>query len=607
MMLSFSLLRRITPYLQVRKKALVLIYSLSIVELTLAMAQPMIFAYLIDHVLIEKKTEWIIPLLSLSIATALISAGLAVTKAGTIRRILAQNTLDVRDSLTRHIRRIPIWEIERHGAGKFTAMLGYDSHQLANFLNIVTTEILTQFYMLSLALGLLFYMDWRLGLIALSSIGVMLIIPRLYRKPMARYANEVRTHNEAIGSYLYEHIEASKEIRMFGLEEWEQRRNDQMYKSLVRNSTRETVFQVLSNQSSVLVISFIIVMIYWLGSHQVMANALSVGMLVAAVSYLHNVLNPVRAINDTFIEIQRTLVALDRIETFMRIPYERAIHIQETKRNRGTNEQLASVPPPPESAPAIVCEQLHASCYGHHILRGVDLRVPAGHVAAVVGRSGSGKTTLFRTMMGFVDIDSGLLAMNGRSMTDMGRSEICETIGTVFQDTYIVQGTLFENIALGKLDAAYEEVYEAACHANLQEYIDSLPDGLHTRVDHRGFQLSGGQKQRIAIARVFLKKPSILILDEPTSALDRKTEDEVIAALHNVMQGRTTLIATHKLSTMAAADSIHIMENGRIVESGTYEELLQHSDRFTSIMQEKRLEEGQLGIHAPSSAMEVYG
>ncbi len=582
-MQSYRLLLRIVPYLRVRKGAMTLIYILTAIDLTLAMAQPLIFAYLIDHVLIERRTEMIMPILALSVAAALCSASLAVVKSGLIRRVLAQNTLEVRDTLTRHIRKIPIWEIERHGAGKFAAMLGYDSHTLANYLSMVITEILTQLYMLCLALGLLFYMDWRLGLVAMASIGVILLIPRMYRKPMAQHASEVRSHNEAIGSYLYEHIEASKEIRMFGLEGWERTRNEGIYGGLVRSSTRETVFQQLSNQSSVLVISFIIVLIYWIGSQQVLKEALSVGMLVAAVSYLHNVLNPVRAINDTYVEAQRAEVALQRVEAFVSIPCERALLAPEPQGHAAF--------PWNEKVPDVICNNLYASSYGQQILKGLDLRVRAGEVVAFVGRSGSGKTTLFRAMMGFIDIDSGELSIGGTAIEKLHRQALSAGIGTVFQDSYIVSGTLFENIALGSLDASYEEVYEAACNANLQAFIDSLPEGLYTRVDHKGFQLSGGQRQRIAIARVFLKKPGLLILDEPTSALDLRTEEEVMKALRRVMQGRTTLISSHKLSTMEATDYIYVLDQGRIVESGTYQELIQGSAHFSSIMQEKKLEE----------------
>lgn len=585
-MQSYRLWRRITPYLTVRKKAMFAIYALTAIDLSLAMSQPLLFAYLIDHVLIEKKTELIVPILSISLIAALISAVCAVMKAGLIRHTLTVGTLDVRDALTRHIRRIPIWEIERNGAGKFAAMLGFDAYQLANFLTIVVTEIFTQLFMLLMALGLLFYMDWRLGLVTLVSIGFMLLIPRLYRKPMSRYAGEVRDHNEGIGSYLYEHIEASKEIRMFGLEQWERERNNRMYRGLVKSSTKETVFQQLSNQSGVLVISVIIAAIYGIGSRQVTDGALTVGMLVAAISYLYNVLNPVRAINATFGEAQRTEIALGRIEAFMAIPNERAATVGEEHSSAPSEQQTAS-------AAAIACDNLYASCYGKQILTGIDLQVRAGQVVAFVGRSGAGKTTLFRTMMGFLDIDSGELTIGGRSIQEMSRLAISSEIGIVFQDSYIVEGTLFENIALGKLSATYEEVYEAACHANLQTFVDSLPEGLYTRVDHKGFQLSGGQKQRIAIARVFLKKPSILLLDEPTSALDRQTEDEVLTALHNVMKGKTTLISSHKLSTLTAVDYIYVMDNGKIAASGTFEELMRHSEPFMEIMREKRMEEEQ--------------
>jgi len=159
-------------------------------------------------------------------------------------------------------------------------------------------------------------------------------------------------------------------------------------------------------------------------------------------------------------------------------------------------------------------------------------------------------------------------------------------IGAVFQETFIFAGSLFENIALGQLAATEEEIYEAACKAGLQSFVDSLPDGLHTRVDNQGFQLSGGQRQRIAIARVFLQKPDILILDEPTSALDQVTEDLVLTSLKDLMAGKTMLISTHRIETIRFSDSIYVMDQGEIVDYGTHEELFNRSALYKKLMSE---------------------
>lgn len=576
-MQSFRLFKRLYPYVDMRWKLTLLAFSCTFAGLLLGMLQPLLFSYLIDHVLIEKKAEWVAPLLGLSLTLTVFSVAFTIVRSGLFRYLGICNTLDIRRALLRHIRKIPVHEIEKSGTGKFSALLGFDTATMGNFLNHVIVELSSQLFMMAAALVFLFVMDWRIALLAVAVIPLLLYIPRLFRKPMADSAAHVRSHNEQVGTVLIESIEGSKEIRAFGLEAWEERRNDNLYAGLIRASTRETLLRVVTGQTGMLPISLIVVVLYWFGSRQALNETISVGMLVASVTYLNNALNPVRTMNDYFGELQRTEVAMSRIEEFMRTEIEPAI----------------SAELPPIGGPdagragadaAIDCRSLRVSSEGADIVRGIDFTVKRGQVAAFIGRSGSGKTTLFKSMIGFMPIESGELVIEGVPIRHMTRRDLVSTFGVVFQESFLFRGTLYENIALGDLNASREEVYEAARLARLQAFIDGLPDGLDTRVDHKGFQLSGGQRQRIAIARAFLKKPPILLLDEPTSALDRETEGEVLAALGELMRGKTTLLSTHRLETVQNADIIYVMENGRIVEAGTHLELMARRGTYYAIM-----------------------
>lgn len=208
------------------------------------------------------------------------------------------------------------------------------------------------------------------------------------------------------------------------------------------------------------------------------------------------------------------------------------------------------------------------------VLRGLNLHVPAGSTVALVGPSGGGKTTTCSLLPRFYDVDAGSISIDGIDIRDVTLSSLREAIGIVQQDVYLFGGSVRDNIAYGRADATDDEIIEAAKRANADEFIRALPEGYNTLVGERGARLSGGQKQRIAIARVFLRNPRILILDEATSALDNESEYAIQASLAELSRGRTTLIIAHRLSTIRTAQLIAVVEDGRVVEQGTHDELL---------------------------------
>jgi ATP-binding cassette subfamily B protein len=208
------------------------------------------------------------------------------------------------------------------------------------------------------------------------------------------------------------------------------------------------------------------------------------------------------------------------------------------------------------------------------ILKGVNITIPAGHTIAVVGASGAGKSTLARLLFRFFDVNSGSITIDGQDIRSITQDSLRSAIGVVPQDTVLFNDTLYSNLAYGRPGASEAEIHHAARQANLDVFIRSLPDGYSTRVGERGLKLSGGEKQRVAIARVLLKNPPLLILDEATSSLDSISEQAILDALNAVTRQRTTLVIAHRLSTVRDADTILVMDEGQIVESGGHNELL---------------------------------
>jgi len=563
-MKSLKMYIRLIRYVNPRWPLTGLAFVLTSLCIVANLFQPYVIARFIDDVLIAHNSSLMIPLLGCSLVLTIIHACFHVSGFTIFRYLETRNTLDLRSRILRHIRQIPLPEIEKNGAGKYTALMGMDTTTAARFINVIAIELIGLWLQMFVSLGIIFFMDWKLGMVSLLGIPVVMLIPRLYMKPVRSAVSSLRSHNEEIGTYLYESIQGSREIRTFGLEDWEEQRNEKMYKDLVKGSIKEGMLRQLSGLTGSLVIALIIVLIYGFGSGQVISGAISVGFIVAAVQYINSVLNPIQHMNYLISDLIGSEVAMSRIENFLRTPVEM---------QAGTKG--AALPLlPSDPRPLVECQDLRVAYDGIPILNGINLQIHKGQVAAFVGKSGSGKSTLFKTLQGFMPIIGGTVAIHQRSLEHWTRSEISRQFSYVSQETFLFKGTLFENVALGKLDATEQDVYRALCEVDLQSFVDNLPDGIHTQVDNQGFQLSGGQRQRMAIARAIIREPDILILDEPTSSLDRHTEEQVMATINRVMSQKTTLISTHRLESVRSADVIFVMDHGVIIDSGTHDELM---------------------------------
>ncbi|UJF31869.1 ABC transporter ATP-binding protein [Paenibacillus hexagrammi] len=580
-------------YQKVRWSQTVAVFLLSFLSLGLNLYQPYLLSRFIDRVLIKGQHELMLPILSAYLGIVLVSVVLTILQQTVSRYLEINQILDLRGAVLRHLRKIPITEIEKNGTGKYLEFMGNDTSAVASFFVFIFVEFLTLYLQMVAAVVILFFMDWRLGAIALISIPVTLCVPRLLRAPLKTAAENIRTHNQEIGSYLVQSINGSREIRAYGLEEWEQRRNRHMYKGLIRASTFEGLFRHVTGQSGILIISITVTLLYGLGSKQVAIGTITVGMMIASIQYIYTALQPIQAINQLYGHLINSEVAMSRLDKFLNSPVENAAQME-------TRE----VPHPIHQEAVVSARNLSVSYDGIPLLKGIDLDIGRGQLAVLVGRSGSGKTTLFRVLLGFMPIESGELYMNGLSHSHWSRPMLAKHIGVVFQENFLFTGTLFENVALGRPGVSEQDVYRALCEVDLKEYVDSLPDGVHTHLDHQGFQLSGGQRQRVAIARACLKKPDILILDEPTSALDRHSEEQVLRSLRKMMWQKTTIISTHRLDTIMAADVIYVMEKGKIIDRGTHEQLMERCKSYAILIMKQHAQEGRIGDEYTSKLAE---
>ena len=348
-----------------------------------------------------------------------------------------------------------------------------------------------------------------------------------------------------------------------GLERWEQ----------ARLKNRLSMAALNTGQAFIIGVSLIVIMS--MAVREVAAGQMTLGDFTMVNAYLIQLFVPLNALGFVYREIRQSLVNVERL--FGLLGDKPAIE-------DAPDAQALSV-----SQGAVEFRDVHFSYRPDRaILKGVSFSIPAGHTVAVVGASGAGKSTLARLLFRFFDVNSGSISIDGQDLRHISQDSLRSAIGVVPQDTVLFNDSLYNNLAYGRPSASQAEVEHAAQQANLHDFIRSLPDGYHTTVGERGLKLSGGEKQRVAIARVLLKNPPLLFLDEATSSQDSISEQVILNALNEVSRQRTTLVIAHRLSTVSDADTILVMEQGEIVESGSHSQLLEFKGYYAKLWQQQQ-------------------
>ena len=405
------------------------------------------------------------------------------------------------------------------------------------------------------------YLQWKLTILCLVIVPLVTGTIRFFGRKLHNSGRTVQEKLADVTSMLQETIQGVRIIRSFNRTDFEIQRFQSVNESNF-NATVRTIRQQSQMTPFVEFFSaFAVTAIIWYGGMSVINGVMTSGELIAFLMYAINLANPVKRVAEAVGNIQKSLAAADRV-----------FHILDTRPD--TIEK--------ENAKELVindgCVKFkHVKFHyneGHPILEDFDFTAQAGKTIAIVGPSGAGKTTVANILPRFYDVTGGAVYIDGVDIRDVTLSSLREQIGMVPQDTMLFNTTIKDNILYGRLDATDEEIWEAVRAANAEEFIKALPQGLQTMAGDRGVVLSGGQRQRISIARAILKNPKILILDEATSALDTESEKVVQDALDKLMIGRTAFVIAHRLSTIKHADHILVLNNGRIEEQGTHEELI---------------------------------
>ncbi len=433
-------------------------------------------------------------------------------------------------------------------------------------LKVFTTRLFSSVSLLCVLL----YTSWQLAIIAIIVLGTALYPLTMIRKKIKEVMGQTVIAGGAALTALNETFAGLKTIASYNLEKTQTDKFSEVLRQIFRLQIKYTQKTAWLSPMMHIIISVGIAGTIWFGSYLIHSKLISPGDFVAFMTALLMLYTPIKNIGKNFAAVQMSFMAIERIFEFFEMP----MSIIEKK----------DAVDCPVIQKEIEYRNVH---FGYTkdrmVLKGINLKIQKGEKIAFVGNSGGGKTTLVNLLPRFYELTSGDILVDGVKINDMKLSSLRDNIAVVFQDNFLFNGTIRENILLSRPNATPAELQQALKSACLDEFVDSLPRGLDTEIGERGVLLSGGQKQRVAIARAFLKNAPIVILDEATSALDNKSEAIVQQAIDNLMQDRTVFVIAHRLSTIQNADQIVVVNEGKIVEEGTHTELLAQKGAYHAL------------------------
>ncbi|MCG7343113.1 ABC transporter ATP-binding protein/permease [Sporosarcina sp. ACRSL] len=466
---------------------------------------------------------------------------------------------DLRGKLWRKVLRLPVPYYDENETGETMSRITQDTTILKQLVSEHLVSFITGIISIIGAVAILLYLDWKMTLIMLISIPVSMAIIFPLGRIMHKIAKATQGEMAKFSGHLGRVLGDIRLVKAYRAEQNEGVKGEKAIHSLFSFGLKEARIQAIISPVMTLVMMSILVVILGYGGAQVSKNVLSPGTLVAIIFLMFQIIFPFAQMAQVFTVFQKAVGATERIQQILRMDSERAEGFAKVP-NGGL--QFESVSFAYES--------------GKDVLRGISFEAKPGTVTAFVGPSGGGKTTVFSLIERFYLPTEGVISIGGTPISDIALSDWRKRIGYVSQESPLLSGTILDNIAYGLEERpSLEEVRKAAEAANALTFINEMTDGFETLVGERGMKLSGGQRQRIAIARALLHDPEILLLDEATSNLDSGSETHVQEALQRLMEGRTTLIIAHRLSTVIDADQLIFLEAGRITGIGTHEELFE--------------------------------
>lgn len=577
---KFDLWRRIYTRLGVYWKAVVVAVLLVSVAAATQPTLAIIMKPLLDEGFSGSKPSyiWSIPLavVGLMLLRGICSYGSTYLLAWVANNML----LGLRKEMFQRLLGLSDENFKRGDSGRLLNRFTIDAGTVTGLATEVITVVVRESLVVVALLAVLLYMSWQLTLIVLVMLPISTFIARVFIKRLRRINRETISMNAELTRVVREGIDGQRVIKLFDGYKRENSRFEYVNGRLRRFAMRAAAADAAMSPLTQFFVGLSVAAVIAVALYQANNEGLTVGSFAAFMAALGQIFDPIKRLTNIASAMQRMLISAESVFTL----------IDQTPEDDSGTKKLAK----PIKGHVEFRNVFHRfPNTSADTLSNVSFTAEPGQTVALVGRSGSGKTTLVNMLPRFVYPASGTVTIDGQDVKELDLRELRSHLSLVSQDVVLFEGTIAENVGYGALhDASHEEICKALDAANLLEFVQGLPQGLDTPVGENASQLSGGQRQRLAIARALIKNAPILILDEATSALDNESERQVQASLELLMEGRTTLVIAHRLSTVQKADRIVVLDAGQIVEQGRHEELLEMNGRYASLYRMQFRDEG---------------
>lgn len=558
----------------VRKYWVTLIVSLVLALIYVAMSLyiPVLVGRAIDHIIDAGKVAFdSVSRYLAMVAVCACIAGVAQWVMNELNnRVTYQVTKDIRNEAFRHIQVLPLSYLDKHPHGDLVSRVIADVDAFADGLLMGFTQLFTGVMTIVGTLVIMLVINWKIALVVICVTPLSLVVANFIAKSTYHmFQLQSRTKGEQT-ALIDETIGNLKVVKAFGQEDELLEKFDSINDKLEKYSLRAIFFSSMTNPSTRFVNSVVYALVALIGALVAISGGITVGALSSFLNYANQYTKPFNEISGVVTELQNSLACAGRVFELIE--------------QQAQSPEPASPKRPDDTQGAVEIKNLSFSYVPEKPLIGdFDLSVKPGQRIAIVGPTGCGKTTFINLLMRFYDPDGGEILLDGVNTLEMNRGELRRNVGMVLQDTWLMSGTIRENIAMGKPNATEAQIIEAAKQAHAHSFIKRLPKGYDTVIGESGGSLSQGQKQLLCIARVMLCLPPMLFLDEATSSIDTRTEIRIQKAFNTMMQGRTSFIVAHRLSTIREADLILVMRDGHIVEQGTHDALLKQKGFYSEL------------------------
>ena len=585
-----TLLTRIWRFAGRHHRRLGLFVAVSVVSALLGLATPLLAGRVVDEIG-RGAIGVVVMLAALIAAIAVAEAGVSLVTRWLSSTIGEGLILDLRTAVFDHVQRMPVAFFTRTRTGALVSRLGNDVMGAQRAFSDTFSGVITNVVTLTLTLVVMLRISWQVTLLSLLLMPLFLLPARWIGRTMARLSREAAIHNATMNTQMTERFSApgATLVKLFGSPATESREFEVRAGRVRDIGVRSAMLQSVFMNSLTLMSALALALVYGLGGVLAVGGHLQTGAIVALALLLTRLYSPLTALANAHVEIASALVSFERVfEVLDLVPLIQekpaAVPVPDGPVSVEFDEVRFSYP----SADKVSLASLEEVAVldergGDEVLHGISFTAQPGEMVALVGSSGAGKSTIASLMARLYDVDSGAVRLNGVDVRDVTFASLKQTVGMVTQDGHLFHESIASNLRLAAPDATDDELWRALQRARLADVVGEMPDGLDTVVGERGYRLSGGQRQRLTIARLLLGRSRVVVLDEATASLDSASEAAVQQALGEALAGRTSIVIAHRLSTVRAADTILVVEDGRIVERGNPEQLLARRGRYAEL------------------------